>query len=55
MFVEANKAFIDGKIGFLNEEGKQEEKKRGVMVLDEKTDVDHKEALKKLIDEIKNA
>lgn len=53
-YLSRDKAFIDGKIGFLNEQGKQEEKKRGVIVLDEQTEVNHSEALKQLIDEIKN-
>ncbi|KAJ1026358.1 hypothetical protein NDA16_002444 [Ustilago loliicola] len=55
LFVEMTSGFVHDRLGYLGQDGIEQEKKRGVIVIDDHTDVDHKAALKQLIDDIKAA
>ncbi|KAJ1036138.1 hypothetical protein NDA18_000004 [Ustilago nuda] len=55
MYIEMLGGFIRDELSFLDQEGIEQEKKRGVTVIDEQTDVDHEAALTQLIDDIKTA
>ncbi|CCF49715.1 uncharacterized protein UHO2_05881 [Ustilago hordei] len=55
MYIEMLGGFIRDELSFLDQEGIEQEKKRGVTVIDEQTDVDHEAALTQLIDDIKAA
>lgn len=53
LYLEMTGGFVHDKIGYLDQAGIEQERQRGVAVITDQTDVDHKAALKQLIEEIK--
>lgn len=55
LFLEMTTSTVAGKLAFLDPESIAKESSRGITILSEQTHVDHKLALKKLVDQVKSA